>query len=29
LLVPTVEPKTIAGYALRVVESWQIGRRGD
>lgn len=28
LIVPTVKPEDIAGYALRVVEAWQIGRRG-
>ncbi len=28
LIVPTVEPETIAQYALRVVEAWQLGRQG-
>lgn len=28
LIVPTVKPEGIAEYALRVVEAWQIGRRG-
>ena len=28
LMVPTVKPEGIAEYALRVVEAWQIGRRG-
>lgn len=28
LIVPTVEPETIPEYALRVVESWKLGRKG-
>jgi uncharacterized protein len=28
LIVPTVKPETIEQYALRVAESWRLGRRG-
>lgn len=28
LIVPTVKPETIPEYALRVVESWKLGRKG-
>ncbi len=28
LIVPTVNPETITQYALRVVESWKLGRKG-
>ena len=28
LIVPTVRPETIEQYALRVAESWRLGRRG-
>lgn len=28
LIVPTTEPEAIEQYALRVVESWKLGRRG-
>lgn len=28
LIVPTVQPESIEQYALRVVESWKLGRRG-
>ena len=28
LIVPTVQPETVEQYALHVVESWQLGRRG-
>jgi uncharacterized protein len=28
LLVPTTEPETIEQYAMRVVEQWQLGRKG-
>ncbi|HNO14182.1 MAG TPA: TPM domain-containing protein [Accumulibacter sp.] len=28
LIVPTVQPESVEQYALRVVESWELGRRG-
>ncbi|MFZ4538273.1 TPM domain-containing protein [Propionivibrio sp.] len=28
LIVPTVKPETVSEYALRVVESWKLGRKG-
>ena len=28
LLVPTVQPETVAEYALRVFEAWKLGRKG-
>jgi uncharacterized protein len=28
LLIPTTEPETIEQFAIRVAESWQLGRRG-
>lgn len=28
LIVPTVSPETVAEYALRVAESWKLGRKG-
>jgi uncharacterized protein len=28
LIVPTVQPESVEQYALRVVEAWQLGRRG-
>ncbi|HNC21412.1 MAG TPA: TPM domain-containing protein [Accumulibacter sp.] len=28
LIVPTVQPESVEQYALRVVESWKLGRRG-
>ena len=28
LLVPTVQPETIAAYSLRVAEAWKLGRKG-
>ena len=28
LIVPTVQPETVTEYALRVVESWKLGRKG-
>ncbi|CAL1241482.1 TPM domain-containing protein [Candidatus Methylocalor cossyra] len=28
LLVPTTQPETIEQYAIRVVDAWQLGRRG-
>ena len=28
LIVPTVSPETVEQYALRVVESWKLGRKG-
>ena len=28
LIVPTVNPETVEQYALRVVESWKLGRKG-
>lgn len=29
LIVPTIKPESIEQYALRVVESWKLGRRGS